>query len=185
MLYLHTLSLCTPNCRLKWEERPASSCTRARQPNSQAIRIPLFFFSSHPLGAYNICCAHTSQHMTCWSHLMKLSGNECSSLMTEEGRTTTLHSDLTEAIHLFFYWLAGQFFLIYVVSVNQGADHVAPPNTTSSSDSRPGSTSYGVDRNPVCFYKDIKWVGKISSCALYWKKNPKTFWHQHNSLLVH
>lgn len=68
---------------------------------------PKYISNSPPLFQICIICwTRFTQHMTCWSHLMKLSGNKFSSLMTERGGSTTLHSaqPFTCPSFFFFNW---------------------------------------------------------------------------------
>lgn len=75
----------------------------------------------------HVCvCTHISNHMTCRSHLMKPSGNECSSLMTEAGGTSP-----TITIQPLFFFPCLQ---------REGTIRVrlcSNPKPTSSSDTRP------------------------------------------------
>lgn len=107
--------------------------------------------------ACNICCTHISQHMTCRSHLMKLSGNECSGLMTEEGRTTTLHKT-TLNNHSLVLLLAGRAFLFISSVWRNDRGYVSTPNTTSSSDTSPVTTGNRVDWNPI--WQNVKFSVK-------------------------
>lgn len=96
----------------------------------QAVYIPSSWPPLVKPRACTVWCVHISQHMTWQSHLMKLSGNECSGLMTEGGRRNhprykPVHSELcvtvchADCFHLF--------------SVN----YVPTTNKTCSSATRP------------------------------------------------
>lgn len=72
--------------RLHWQ-----MCRKKKEKSRAVCLLALHFLLRKPA----LWFTHTSQHMTGASHLMKISGNECGGLMTEEGGTTactTIHA---------------------------------------------------------------------------------------------
>lgn len=103
----------------------------SQHQDSQAVYTPSSLPSFVNPRACAVRCTHISQHMTCRSHLMKLSGNECSGLMTEEGGTTpatTIHSLLCATGWHFFSCLHCK---------RKDKGHVPTQNSTSPSDTSP------------------------------------------------